>query len=73
MMPAKWEKYGKIYTKEWESENGIKEWIERAAGDENARFAHTTVISKATATHRNTFEILLLSLAVECVHCLTVA
>lgn len=38
MTPGKWAKYGKKYTKEWESENGIKEWIERVAGDDTKAF-----------------------------------
>ena len=40
MTPGKWAKYGKKYrpTKEWESENGIKEWIERVAGDYTKAF-----------------------------------
>lgn len=38
MTPGKWAKYGKKYTKEWESENGIKEWIECVAGDDTKAF-----------------------------------
>ncbi|XP_067295921.1 protein FAM200A-like [Pseudorasbora parva] len=35
---GKWSKYGKKYSKEWEREDGIKEWIQRVTGDDTKAF-----------------------------------
>jgi len=61
---GKWAKYGKKYKKEWEKEDGLREWIACVPGDDSVaeckfckttiRAPRTTVILLITLQRRNT-------------------